>query len=353
MRVILLLTWLSLAVRASAGMAAVLPYPAIGHLDVPGSKDEPWYRECMRVADHPGIDKPAVEAQGPQSGASMLYYQKRSQAATSQAEWNGVRQAALAQGDDAVLMMMYANGFGVPRNTDIATYYACDMRFAAQAETRARVTYLSSAPSPTRVFDQCDHVTSGMMGGVCADIRQSQDRRVREAHLDRAAQSLPASAKATFKRLRTAADAYANAAWKEVDGHGTGAAGFAIEHQEQLREQFMQSVLDLLGNQLGNKVGNQPGAMPDRDTARLDAALNAVYQRLMSTPSSQADAPDRLGESTIGRTELRNIERLWIAYRDAFLAFAATLPATSRPNPIAARLISQRIADLNGIARYL
>lgn len=338
------LTCFGFVVCLSTLSFAALIYPSTSNFGVSFSKYEPWYQECMRVAQHAGIEKPAVEARGPQSAASALYYQKRSQGTTSRAEWNTVRQSALAHGDNGVLMMMYANGFGVPRNTDIATYYACSMNFAAKGETEARIAYLSSKPSPVRVFDQCDYITSGMMGGVCADIRQSGDRRMRETRLDHVAQSLPGNAQFAFKTLRAAANAYADAAWKEVDGHGSGAAGFAINHQEKLREQFMQSVLDLLGNKFD--VDSK------QDTVRLDAELNAAYRKLMSAPSSQADAPARLGESTIDRNEFREVERLWIAYRDAYLAFASTLPAPAA-NPIDALLINQRIADLNGIAGYL
>jgi hypothetical protein len=339
------LAFAGLAFCAAASAPAAPAYPAAEQFGVPFSKDEPWYRECMRVEQRTGVGHPAVQAAGPQSKASALYYRKRGQAATSQAEWDAVRTEALADGDNAVLMMLYANGFGVPRDTDIAIHYACSMDFVAKAEMEARVAHLAGARPSSAVFDQCDDITSGMMQGVCTDIRESQDLRVRAARLDRAAQTLPPGAQAAFRKLRAAADAYAGAAWKEVDGHGSAAAAFGIEHQARLREQFMQAVLDVLANKLG--------ATPAPDAAHLDAELNAAYQKLMSTPSAQQDAPDRLGESTIKRNDVREIERLWIAYRDAFRAFQTALPATARSAPIEPLLISQRIADLKKIAGYL
>lgn len=331
-----------LAFYAAASALAAPTYPATGDFGVPVSKDEPWYRECMRVEHVAGAEPPTGHAQGPQSEATVLYYQKRSQALTSPAEWNTVRQRALALGDNAVLMMLYANGFGVPRNTDIAIHYACSMDFVAKAEMEARVSHLADTRDDHAVFDLCDDITSGMMGGVCADIHETQARRVRAARLDRVAHTLPESARPAFKKLRAAAEAYTNAVVDEVDWHGSGAAGFAIERQGKLREQFMQAVLDL--------VDNKPGATPPADAARLDAELNTLYQKVMTTPSSQKDAPELLGDSTIGRTKVRQVERLWLAYRDAFVAFATALHAGTGPDAVTALLTSQRIDELNRVA---
>ena len=66
---------------------------------------------------------------------------------------------------------------------------------------------------------------------------------------------------------------------------------------------------------------------------------------------SQEDAPNRIGDSTIDRTEVRKVERLWLVYRDAFIAFAATL--RSGPDTVEPLLIGQRIDELNKVAREM
>jgi uncharacterized protein YecT (DUF1311 family) len=103
--------------------------------------------------------------------------------------------------------------------------------------------------------------------------------------------------------------------------------------------------LDVLDNKLA--------AHPPTDTAQLDDALNAAYQKLMSAPSRQQDPPGRIGDSTIDRGEIRKVERLWLVYRDAFMAFRSTLPSGSNPDAIAALLLQQRVAELTKIALYL
>jgi uncharacterized protein YecT (DUF1311 family) len=332
------LTFALLAACAAAPVPAAPGYPTTQTFGVPFSTDEAWYRQCMRVEHATALAADGTHAPDATCDASGLYYQKRSQAVTSPAEWKTVRECALARGDNAVLMMLYANGFGVPRDTDIAIHYACSLDFAAKAEMEGRVAHLANGLPAGAVFDQCDDITSGRMEAVCADIRHSQAGRVRAARLDRVARAMPASALPAFRKLRAAAEAYASAASAEVDMQGTAAAALAIEHEEKLREQFTRAVLDVLDNKLA--------AHPPADTARLDGALNAAYQTLMN-------APGRIGDSTIERSDVRKVERLWLAYRDAFVAFRSHLPAGPAPDDITALLLEQRIAALKKLTLYL
>lgn len=322
------------------------PYPRTDFFGVPFSTDEAWYRQCMRVEKLPA--EPAAGKAAAGCDATALYYIKRSQAQTSPAEWEQVRQCAIGTDDKAVLMMLYANGYGVARDTDRAIRYACSLDFVAKSEMAHRVAHLAGDPAEARnhgrIFDLCDDITSGAMGAVCADIRESHDRRVREARLARMAAALPPAGRTAFARLRAAAERYAVAGAREVDGHGTAAAAFATHRQARLREEFMQAALDAFSGKL-------PAASPGQFAER-DRALNALYQSLMATPSKEPDEPDRIGESTITHKDVRELERLWLAYRDAFAAFGAALGSAPDAVAIRAALTSQRIAVLDDIAKY-
>jgi uncharacterized protein YecT (DUF1311 family) len=333
------------AVCTAVPVLAAPDYPTTQSFGVPFSKDEVWYRQCMR-AEH--VDLPTAHATRPTDSAcdaSGLYYRKRSQATTSPGEWNAVRECALTSRNKAVLMMLYANGFGVMRDTDMAIHYACSLDFAAKAEMEGRVAHLTDGLAAGAVFDQCDDVTSGVMGAVCADIAASQESRVRAARLDRVARAIPPAALPAFKTLRAAAEAYAGAATAEVDMHGTAAVALAIEHEAKLREQFMRAVLDVIDDKLA--------PTPHEDATQLDAALNATYRQLMRAPVKQPDAPGRIGDSTLDRGEIRKVERLWLAYRDAFVAFRAKLPSGAKPDAITALLLRQRVDELKTITLYL
>lgn len=324
-----------------AGLAQAVPYPNTSNFGVPFSRDESWYRQCMRVE---GRSAPGLGSQTPaqRCNAGDLYYDKRSQAATSDAEWRQVRECALAQEDDAVLMMLYANGFGVPRDSDIAIHHACKLEFIAKAEMEARIAHLSGPQPAGAVFDQCDDITSGYMGTVCAGIREGQADRIRKARLDRHAATLPPSARRALTQLHAAADRYAAAA--ENDMQGTAAPGLAIAREGKLQAQFVETLARVLDNAL-------PSASP-QDLARIDKKLNAVYRQLMAPAPSESGQPERIGLSTITRAEVREAERRWIAYRDAFLALRAQLSSGASRDAIAVALTRQRLAELNAILEY-
>lgn len=328
----------------SCAALAAQPYPNTSNFGVAFSKDEPWYQQCMRVAD---LSEPKMRSSphaASTCNASELYYAKLNQAVTSPAEWGKVRACAITDGDNAVLMMLHANGFGVRRDTDVALHYACKLEFIAKSEMEHRVEHLLSATRTEVPFDQCDDINSGHMGAVCAAISETQDKRVRDARMDRIHQKLPPSGRAAFAKLRLLAERYVVEATGEVDMQGTNAPAAAMQHQAKLREQFMQAALDTFGGKLPTATSAA--------YAQQDAELNEAYQAVMAAPSVQDGWPDRIGTSTIDHTSVRDIERRWLDYRDAFVAFASKLPSAPDPVAVNTLLTSQRIAQLKSIERY-
>jgi uncharacterized protein YecT (DUF1311 family) len=328
------------------GLATATPgsgggaFPNTGNFGVPFSQDEDWYKQCMRVEQ---LAPPPATLKAPEGCAPTdLYDRKRSQARTSAAEWEQVRACALAKNDNAVLMMLYANGYGVARDTDRAIHHACILDFIAKSEMESRITHLAEGTTQDKPFDLCDDITSGHMGAVCAARREAQDSRVRNLRLDRAAHTLPAASRAAFARLRETAERYASTAgYSETDARGTAAAAFASEHQARLREQAMQAMLDTIAGKLPPASGE--------DFAEWDRQLNEVYAEVMAIPSNQDGHPERIGDSTIEHDAVRKAERLWLAYRDAFVAFRTSLGPGSN-DAIMALLTEQRVGQLRGVA---
>lgn len=326
--------WTSIA--GAADPAAV--YPNTEGFGVPFSTNEEWYRHCMRVQGLVAPRPPAPPGKA-RCDAAALYYRKHDQARTSAAEWRQVRSCAEASGDDAILMMLYANGYGSARDMDRAIYHACRLD-TAKAEMEARVAYLAStaAAADRHPFDLCDHITSGRMGSVCAAIGESRADRVRAARLDRFAASVPAKAREPFARLRQAAAAFARQSAAEVDLSGTGGPGFATRHAGRRDQEFMETLLNAAGGKLPRATTAQ--------LAQLDQALNAQYQTVLGLPSENDDQPERLRYSTVTREDVRSTERAWLVYRDAWDAFAAAAPLPTDAVSIKAVLIRQRIAQL-------
>lgn len=304
-------------------------YPNLSRFGEPPDKDAEWFRQCVRVQPR---QPPAPEvARRPDAGTRQdcgtLYYGKLHQAATSQAEWDQVRQCALAANDTSVLMMLYANGFGVPADTGLAIRYACSSA-AAPAEMAARVMHLASLNQGDRGarFDQCDDITSGEMAGVCAAIAAEQAGKVRTAYLARVRNSMTALQQASFDALVKAGNAFAAAhGGDETDMTGTARVGMAIGAEAREQEWLREHIAAFEKGRYGLPATAQ------FETA--NAQLNAVYQRLMAAPAADPGHSERLAWSTVEKSGIRATQRAWLAYRDAWVRFAAerypAIPAAS------------------------
>lgn len=303
-------------------LATAQTYPNTGNFGVEADRSEPWYQQCLAVKDATpstapsGMEMPFTHKTG-DCDAMGAYYEKLDQAATSGAEWAGVRRCALASNDTAVLAMLYANGLGVPRDTRIAMHYACRTG-AANAEMAQRVGHLADLP-PGKRYDHCDDITSGMMGGICANIAAIRAERIRSAYLARLRTSLAAPQTAAFDRLVKASDAFAKAhAEQETPRGGSGYTGFVIDAQAREQEWLREHVLNFEKGRF-----NVP---PASQFPADDAQLNRVYQRR----THPAETPDEFDAQP---EQIRATQRLWLVYRDAWVAFAALrypqLPADS------------------------
>ncbi len=83
--------------------------------------------------------------------------------------------------------MLYANGFGVERNYDLAIRFSCENASAAEAEMEGRIghlEYLRDHPGvKAKRFDLCDDATSGLMEGQCAYIDEQPRIAKRERRI--------------------------------------------------------------------------------------------------------------------------------------------------------------------------
>ncbi len=211
-------------------------------------------------------------------------------------------------GGSAVLIMVYANAKSVPRNLDIALALACSLE-SAPAERKGRVAHLlrMKGNRSAAELDLCDDITSGFMAGACAGHREKMRAVVRAGRRAAIAAKLPADAKAELAKLEQAAAVFFGARVKnEVDLSGTARSALQWEEQASLEEGFAAALERLQAKEL-------PPAATAVQLAAADAALNAVYARVM-----KADQP---GWGTVTREGIRETQRKWIPYRDAWVGF--------------------------------
>lgn len=330
-----------LAAATEAGAAHAEDLPAAGARGGVAGAAAPWVAKCMAVQDIPGDTAPAAAAEKG-CDAQAAYYAALD--ANSGADWDKVRACALAEGDDGVLMMLYANGLGVKRDLRRALRHACALG-GAPAELEGRVEHLSalmqSPPAARQNFDLCDDITSGYMQGVCAHIASVREAKRRGAELERLAAGLAEAQRPLWDRLQKAHAAFAEArGTDETDMSGTARAALAIMAEDAERDTLAEDLRRCAR-------GEAPKAGPG-DYAAADAALNAAYKAVMRAKTTEADGgePGQLGYSTITRAGVQKTQKLWLKYRDAWAAYAKARCPEGDPEAWSAQLTRRRAAQL-------
>jgi uncharacterized protein YecT (DUF1311 family) len=331
----------------------------------PGYDDGPEYAEskaiCRQVSKlvPPKTDWPdAAQARElAKCDSEALYYGIGMQADPVKARQCALLEARRGQvGDggfhgDALLMTVYANGHGAARNLELATAMACRVE-GAPAEVDGRVKHLNQLLKTGWQGDDfsfCDDITSGLAEGQCAAHRASMADVTREHRFDAMAQSWTPAQKKAFSMLRGAADAYVRASsGNEVDMTGTARGARSIAAGQRLNDEFADVLAAL--------QAGKPLTAGDVSFRQADEQLNEIYGRVMliQTPDSDrlpSDPPDVLPDTSVSKSGIRETQRTWLRYRDAWVAFAAARFPKVDADMLKTRLTLQRTDDLQQFLR--
>jgi uncharacterized protein YecT (DUF1311 family) len=300
--------------------------PALGQLEDAAPETQ---AKCKRYAQTPLPAEAALVStpkQWPECNSYKLYSGlglKVDFAAARKCAW-AERLATLADiepkftvasvfGGSAMLATLYANGEGVERSIPLALRFACEEGWSP-AEFDGRIEHLESLElkpaDPANQFSYCDDITSGAMQGYCA----AYDREITDQGMEKTMNSLPLRftepQRTAFSALVKAEQAYAMAHGKgEIDLSGTARAMYQIDAEQTLRDDFLAAVQSF-----------EVGKYPERSAATLgeaDARLNNAYKAAM------AEAEKHKAEyGAIQPDGIRDAERAWLTYRDAWVEFA-------------------------------
>lgn len=270
--------------------------------------------ECAKYVSlgYPDSDKPtsARKSELGDCDAERLYY-----GLGQPADPVAARHCALGLSDDleqeaGVLMMVYANGEGVPRNYALAKKAACAAK-GAPLELAGRLAHLTDMEAGKRGsnprIDICDDITSGFMQGICADIQSELARQARVKKLEVLTtgwNKAERRALATFQRK--ADQFFVDVSRLEVDQSGSARGAQALQAEFALQESLLESLLAF-----------EQGHLPQYSTheyALLDKELNHRYRLLRHKVEPSG---------TIRSEDVREAQHLWLAYREAFVAFGA------------------------------
>lgn len=291
------------------------------------AQDEEPVRACVEWMHHPLPDEArAQERKGCDSDGLMLakhYAQARACAWSERAE----EQPEYGElGASATLLALYANGWGVQRDYGLARRLACEAGFAP-AEIQARLDRIAAMQAGTQKepLDFCADITSGYMMGHCAQREALRAGAVRAEHWKILLDDWPVEHRTAFTALRKAADVFFEARVQgEVDASGTARGAFIVGERQALENGLLESVQAFERGQL-------PQASTD-DLAQADRRLNETYAAARQAATFE-DAQAMFGPlGSISPEGIRDAERAWIKYRDAWVKFGAARYPSVAPN---------------------
>lgn len=230
----------------------------------------------------------------------------------TQAELEPRYTVASVLGGSAMLATLYANGEGVERNIPLALRFACEEGWAP-AEFSARIEHLESMQKSAGAdakFSYCDDITSGAMEGYCAAYFRELADQDRAKTLDAIPERFTPAQRDAFSELVLAQQAYALAHGNgEIGSSGTARSMYAIDAEQTLRGDFLAAVQSF-------EAGHYPGGSP-ASFAEADARLNLAYKKAVAYAEAH-----KADNGAVQPDGIRDAERAWLKYRDAWVAFA-------------------------------
>jgi uncharacterized protein YecT (DUF1311 family) len=257
------------------------------------------------------------------------------------------RRCCVVKGDcNRELAIIFANGWGVKRDYDAATWYMCHApEGMAPFEVWGMLGHIEEMRDgrETKDLTFCEHATSGRGQLFCAQLDSARQTAENEPRIAAIATSLAPPARSKFDALRQAAAKFADAeSGLQADGSlgGTGYAAIAVDAQSHVEALFVEH--------LTTYAKNRAPGVTDGQWKKVDRALNETYARTMKSVSCPL-CNDQSGAGS--RQALREAQRAWIAWRDAWTAFYAArwegvAPAATLEREIRTALTQERVAEL-------
>jgi uncharacterized protein YecT (DUF1311 family) len=206
----------------------------------------------------------------------------------------------------------FANGKGVKPELALADYFLCQSQNEiAPGELEGMFEHLDRMRAGTEKtpLSYCDFITSGYGSTYCANRRWSTELPLLTARLDALSRRSHSNTLAT---LRQAATAFIRAETDRIGEQsigGSGHTGFVLDAEVDATTAFVENVERWTQQRT-------PPATTQSATA-VDAELNRVYQH-------EQKVIDGLGDEVAKwKTLLRDAQRSWITYRDAFASYYA------------------------------
>jgi uncharacterized protein YecT (DUF1311 family) len=210
------------------------------------------------------------------------------------------------------LAMIFANGWGVRRDYDAATYFLCRAKGERKLQEYwgmlGHLREMRTAKTP-RDLDYCDLTISSQSIAWCQQLKSALLAPRRERLIAELGRGLNAAARQALTQLRRSANALTDADASVVADEwrgGTGAGAATLSAVASGQEAFV-STLETFGRK------RAPETRPE-ELQEADRKLNEIYR------AQQAGAQP-CDPCVPSREILRDAQRAWLRYRDAWTAF--------------------------------
>ena len=278
----------------------------------PNATDLPTLKMCAQVKNVPlpvGDRPTAAEAKAMADCVSEdLYY-----GFEKEPDYVAARKCAYLEMDrgknrpfagKTILMMVYANGNGVPRNWDVATKLGCEVP-GSPGDVAGRVHELARLRTVTWAkvkFSICDHAAANYMYEQCAILDYRFDYPERKKTLDSFAANFTAAQKKAYQDMRDAATAYFMVeAAKGIDLR----ASFEV-HEKAFLER------GLITNMRKLEQGDLPKYSKE-EAAKAQKEMQAAYALALAQKPGKS--------RNVTPEGLKETQKAWLAYREAWIRF--------------------------------
>jgi uncharacterized protein YecT (DUF1311 family) len=262
------------------------------------------------------------------------------------------RRCFLTRGDfNQFLAMIFANGWGVRRDYDAATYFLCHAEEGiAPAEVIGMLEHLAgmrTAKTPEDL-DYCAEITSGFGMSVCQQLDSDRAAPALNARIAAVEKPLDPDGKKALAALRAASDVFAEAdAERQAEDNRGGtiypsAVGSAAQN---IFETFVAKL---------ERYAKTRANPADAAAAKLaDDRLNQAFRQARQA-FEKCDGCEET--ETVRHEVLRDAQRAWIAYRDAWKTFyqarwKGAAPPATLDREITTALSAARTEELFAIGK--
>ncbi len=241
------------------------------------------------------------------------------------------------------LGMIFANGWGVRRDYDAAMFFLCRAEDEmAPYEWWNMLDHVERMRLGQTKKDLrfCDYVTSGRGALLCREVEQARQYEAEDVRVAAVKKTLSAEAQAKLDPLVAVAGRFSDAdgAWFAEDSRGgTIYPALVVDGTRKVHAEFVKA-LEARAKSRAPKASKESYAAADR-------RLNSMYEKAM-----KASVPCHMCEDggEAARKVLREAQRTWITYRDAWTVFYlarwnGAAPAEALEREIKALLTRERI----------